>query len=168
MTEHLTAPPRIVERAAQPYVSIRGVVARETFSEIADRLPELHGWLAARGIEPAGAPFFRYLLIDMPRQLELEAGFPVPGEVDGDDLVRYGVLPAGRYVTLTHVGHPDRLCDLTAAMLRWGDEQGWRWDMAATPEGELWGCRLEVYETDPRTQPDPTQWQTSLAFRLAD
>ncbi|MGH3648006.1 MAG: GyrI-like domain-containing protein [Micromonosporaceae bacterium] len=104
----------------------------------------------------------------MPRRLEIEAGFPVASEVDGDELVGSGVLPAGRYVTLTHVGHPDRLVELTAAMLRWGDEQGWRWDVARDETGERWGCRLEVYETDPREWPDPATWQTTLAFRLAD
>lgn len=168
MTEQLTAPPRIVTRAAQPYVSIHGVVAMDSFSEIADRLPELLGWLDARGIAPVGAPFFRYLLIDMPRRLELEAGFPVASEVTGDELVGYGVLPAGRYATVTHVGHPEGLVELTAATLRWGDEQGWRWDMTVTEAGERWGGRLEVYETDPRRQPDPATWQTTLAFRLAD
>jgi hypothetical protein len=31
-----------------------------TIPEIADRLPEAFDWPAARGIEPAGAPFLRY------------------------------------------------------------------------------------------------------------
>ncbi|MGH3714822.1 MAG: GyrI-like domain-containing protein [Micromonosporaceae bacterium] len=164
----MTAPPRVVERAAQPYVAIAGVVTRDTFSQIADRLPELIGWLAERGIAPAAAPFLRYHVIDMPHRLEIEAGVPVPSQVTGEGLIRYGVLPAGRYATVTHVGHPERLTDLTAALLRWGAEQGWRWDMTETEAGERWGCRLEVYETDPRTHPDPATWQTTLAFRLAD
>jgi hypothetical protein len=40
--------------------------------------------------------------------------------------------------------------------------------MSASPEGERWGCRLEIYLTDPREQPDVSAWETQLAFRLAD
>lgn len=31
-----------------------------------------------------------------------------------------------------------------------------------------WGCRLEVYKTDPAEQPDTGKWETELLFRLAD
>ncbi len=41
----------------------------QTFAEVADRMPEVFGWLAARGIQPVGAPFFRYDVVDMERQL---------------------------------------------------------------------------------------------------
>ena len=37
-----------------------------------------------------------------------------------------------------------------------------------TPDGEAWGCRLEIYVTNPADQPDPATWQTQLAFKLAD
>ena len=36
------------------------------------------------------------------------------------------------------------------------------------PQGELWGCRLEIYETDPTVEPDMNPWTTTLSFRLAD
>src|SRR5262245_41741099 len=69
--------PIIVERAEQPYVGIRGLVTMPTIGAIADRIPEVFAWLGARGIEPAGAPFLKYNLIDMARELEIEAGVPV-------------------------------------------------------------------------------------------
>jgi hypothetical protein len=37
-----------------------------------------------------------------------------------------------------------------------------------SPVGERWGCRLEIYHTDPLEQPDMNAWRTELAFRLAD
>lgn len=43
--------PSIVDRPAQKYVA--------EFPRIADRLPPLIGTLAAHGLAPAGAPFFR-------------------------------------------------------------------------------------------------------------
>ncbi|HET6748231.1 MAG TPA: GyrI-like domain-containing protein [Actinomycetes bacterium] len=160
--------PRIVERAEQPYVAVSGRVTMQTIGAIADRLPEVFAWLGARGLEPAGAPFFKYDLIDMERQLEVEAGVPVAAAAAGDGEVVAGVLPAGRYASLTHVGHPDELVQATTALLDWAAQQGLAWDMTETPEGERWGCRLEVYKTDPAEQPDMSKWETELLFRLAD
>jgi effector-binding domain-containing protein len=160
--------PRIVERADQPYVAVGGLVTMQTIGEIADRLPEVLGWLGARGIEPAGAPFLRYNRIDMERQLEVEAGVPVAAAAPSDGEVLAGVLPAGRYATVTHVGHPDGLVAATAALLDWAAEQGLAWDVTGTPEGQRWGCRLEVYKTDPAEQPEMAKWETELLFRLAD
>jgi effector-binding domain-containing protein len=168
MSTQTPSRPEIVERAEQPYVAMAGSVTMTTFSDIADRLPELLGWLTARGIEPAGPPFFKYDLIDMHRELRIEAGFPVASPVPGEEPVRPGVLPAGRYATVTHIGHPDRLVDINAALLAWADERGLRWDMSETDAGQRWGCRLEVYKTDPRVEPDPSKWEVELAFRLAD
>jgi effector-binding domain-containing protein len=163
----MPAQPRIVERPDQPYVAISGQVTMQTVATIADRLPEVFVWLAEHDLEPAGAPFFRYNLVDMRRQLEVEVGVPVAAAVEGDGEVHAGVLPAGRYATVTHVGHPDELADVTAALLDWAAQQGLRWDMSETAHGQRWGCRLEVYHTDPADEPDMRKWETELAFRLA-
>jgi effector-binding domain-containing protein len=160
--------PSIVERAAQPYVGITRRVTMRTIPEIADRIPEVFGWLAARGVEPAGPPFLRFDLIQMSRELEVEAGVPVAAAPAGDDVVRPGVLPAGRYATTVHIGHPDELIGVTANLLDWAAAQNLRWDMADTAEGQRWGCRLEIYHTNPAEVPDPARWETELAFRLAD
>jgi effector-binding domain-containing protein len=160
--------PSIVERPEQPYVAISGLVTMQTVGAIADRLPEVFRWLAEHGLEPAGAPFFKYNLIDMDRKLEIEVGVPVAAIAEGDGDVRSGVLPAGRYATVGHVGHPDELIDVTAALLEWAADQGLRWDMSETYDGQRWGCRLEVYNTDPTEEPDMSRWEAELAFRLAD
>jgi len=135
---------------------------------IADRIPEIFGWLGARGIAPAGAPFFRYHVIDMERQLLVEAGIPVASAVDDEGDVRGGTLPAGRFAVVTHTGAPDTLVEATAALLDWAAAQGLTFDVTDSDEGEKWGCRVEFYLTDPAEQPDMTKWQTELAFRLAD
>jgi effector-binding domain-containing protein len=165
----MPAEPRIVERPEQPYVAISGQVTMQTIGAIADRLPEVFVWLAEHDLEPAGAPFLRYNLVDMRRQLEIEVGVPLAVAValDGDDEVHAGVLPAGRFATVTHVGHPDELVGVTAALLDWAPQQGLRWDMSETAHGQRWGCRLEVFHTDPADEPDMRKWETELAFRLA-
>ncbi|HTI28033.1 MAG TPA: GyrI-like domain-containing protein [Kutzneria sp.] len=160
--------PTVIERGEQPYVGIRRTITMQTFPEIADRMAGIVGWLAERGLAPAGAPFFRYLVIDMANELVVEAGFPVAAPVEGDGEVFFGVLPAGRYASVTHHGHPSELMGVTKQLNEWADAQGLRWDAEQTPAGDRFACRLEIYKTDPRVQPDMSQWDTELAFKLAD
>ncbi len=159
--------PVIERRDAQPYVGIRRTVTMQTIGEIADELPGLFGWLAERGLAYTAAPFFKYNVIDMQRELQMEIGIPIEAATSGDGRVFAATLPAGDYATVTHIGHPDELEAVTAALLAWADREGLRWDMVDTPDGQSWGCRLEHYQTDPAEQPDMSKWQTQLAFRLA-
>ena len=161
--------PKIAERGEQPYVAITATIPmREIGPSAQSLLPEVFGWLAARGIRPAGAPFFRYVVIDMAHLLEIEFGVPTSGTVAGDGRVHSGVLPAGRYASLVHRGHYDELYDANAVLIGWAKERGIRWDSAETPAGERFGCRIETYFTDPREEPDPTKWETEVAIRIAD
>jgi predicted transcriptional regulator YdeE len=104
----------------------------------------------------------------MAGRLDVEAGFPVAAPVAGDGEVVAGTLPAGRYVVTTHHGHPNGLAAATAAVLGWAVQQDLVWDAQETPDGTVWARRLEVYRTDPREQPDMTEWDTDLVFKLAD
>lgn len=162
--------PEIVTRTAQPYVAIRGQVSMAEIGAFAVRTPEVFAWLGAHGLAPAGPPFLKYNVIDMMRQLEIDNGVPVAAPVDsgGDAEVISGVLPAGRYATLTHVGHPSELMGATKTLLDWATGQGLTWDMSPDADGDRWGSRLEIYLTDPREEPDMAKWVTQLAFRLAD
>jgi effector-binding domain-containing protein len=166
--EFMSTAPEITDRAEQPYVAVKAQVTMQTISAIADRIPEVFGWLAAHGVAPAGAPFLKYNVIDMARQLEIEAGVPVAAAVDGDGSVLSGALPAGRYATVIHLGHPAKLVDTTAELLAWASGKGLVFDVSQTDAGQRWGCRLEIYLTDPGKQPDMDKWETQLAFRLAD
>lgn len=164
--------PTVVVRPEQPYVAIAGRVTMQTFGVVADRIPELFGWLAARQIAPVGAPFLRYNVIDMEREFEIEAGVPVAEVVkvaddEPGDLFA-AVLPAGRYAAVRHVGHPDELVEVNRRLLDWAEHRGLRWDVSDTERGQRWGCRTETYETDPRVEADPHNWTIALAFRLAD
>ena len=160
--------PEVTERPAQPYVAIRERVTMQTLGEVLPPLvPRVFAWLRDRGIPPAGAPFWKYNVIDMERFLEVEVGVPVAGPADGDGTVLAGMLPAGRYATVRYTGHPDGLLGVTASLREWAGREGLTWDMTNTPDGERWAARLEIYETDPADEPDMTKWTTQLAFRLA-
>lgn len=161
--------PRIATLPERPYVAIAATVGMDDLGTVVPPLNgEVFGWLAARGIPPAGPPFWRYNVIDMARALEVEAGAPVAAAVAGDGRVIAGVLPAGRYVIMRHVGHPDELVAATEALLDWAAEKGLTWDVSASPAGDRWGARLEIYHSDPDVEPDMTKWETELVFRLAD
>jgi effector-binding domain-containing protein len=164
----MSVAPEIVTRAEQPYVAIRARVTMAELGGLAGRHPEVFGWLAVRGVAPAGAPFFKYNFIDMTRELEVEAGVPVAAAVDGEGEIVSGVLPAGRYATLTYQGHPSELVGATKSLLDWAAGQGLSWDAWPDGSGERWGSRLENYLTDPSQEPDMSKWLTQLAFRLAD
>src|SRR5256886_9302013 len=117
MTSDLSTVPTIAYRAEQPYLAVKGPVTMNTIPAIADRFPEVFGFLAAKGIEPAGAPFLKYNVIDMEQQLEMEAGVPLPAGMTGGGEVFAGVLPPGRDATVHPVGHPQALLPVTARLL---------------------------------------------------
>ena len=157
--------PVIAERTEQPYVAIRALVTMQTLGQVVPGLhPEVRRWLRSQGLQPAGRPFFRYNVIDMDRQLEVEAGFPVAAPVSGEDQVLAAVRPAGRYATLWHTGHPDGLVGASETLLDWAAQQGLAWDVTSTPDGQKWGCRLEIYHDEPGQ--DMNDWKTELAFKL--
>lgn len=161
--------PRTEHRPEQPYAAIRVRVPMNRLGEVVPPLnAEVFGWLAAHGGSPAGAPFWKYNVIDMQAELEIEAGVAVVDPLAGDDRVICSVLPAGTYATLVHTGHPQELADATAALLAWGADHGVTWDAGPDPDGERWTARLEFYRTDPAVEPDMSVWETELAILTAD
>ena len=161
--------PSIIERPAVRYLGVTRPVTMTTFAIVADRIPDLIGTLIGQGTAITDAPFFRYRVIDMERQLIVDAGVPIgESEVELTDDLFIDELPAGRYATVTHTGVFDELIDVTTALLEWADDRGLQWDRTDGPHGDEWGCRLEIYLTNPAEEPDPSKFVTQLAFRLAD
>ena len=161
--------PAIFERAAQPYVGIAAKVEMSKIASVADKLPgELFGWLAAHGLQPAGAPFFRYHAIGADGVLDLEWGAPLAAPAAGDARVRPGELPAGSYARLIHVGPYGGIRDATAALQQWIKAQGRTLDIERTPTGDRTVCWVEFYPTDPRAEPDQSKWLTEIIMKLAD
>ncbi|GID27121.1 GyrI-like domain-containing protein [Paractinoplanes brasiliensis] len=159
--------PTIVELGEQPYVGRRESITMTRFARVADHLPAMFARLGERGVPVAGAPFLRYRVIDMSADLVVEAGIPITGPARVAPPLFVESLPAGRYVTTSHIGHPDGLMQVTARLLDWAYDRGLEFDMHPTPTGEVWGCRLEVLRTDPAEEPDMHRWRTDLFLKLA-
>ncbi|ACQ79383.1 transcriptional activator ligand binding domain protein [Beutenbergia cavernae DSM 12333] len=177
----MTAEPAVVERPSRPYVGIAEHVGMTEVGRIGGRIAELFTWAGEHGLDVTGAPFFRYHVIDMAREMLVEAGIPVadddatraavavlPASAADDGAIAAGLLPAGRYTVVLHRGHPDSLVAATAALLAWGAEQGLRFDHHEEDDGDHWASRIETYLSDPAEVPDMADWETELAFRLAD
>lgn len=160
--------PVVVARVEQPYVGITSTVTMRDMGEVLPLVaPRVYAWLAERGIEPSGPCFWRYTVIDMANELEVEVAVPVADPVAGDGTVQAGVLPGGRYVAVAHVGHPDTLDQATGDLLEWAAARSLDWDVTEVDGVQRWGARLEEYLNDPGDGVAMDLWTTNLLFRLA-
>jgi effector-binding domain-containing protein len=97
--------PTIELRPAQAYLGIGGAITDGVPAFVDRAFPQLFSWLREHAVEPAGPPFIRYRELDTDGEpLELEVGAPVNIDARGDERVRADALPAGRYLTMLHVG----------------------------------------------------------------
>jgi hypothetical protein len=74
--------PKLEYHGAQPYVGMRRSV---TMRDLGTVLPPLHRelgeWMQAHGVSPAGAPFWRYLVVHMEGKLVVDVGFPATADL---------------------------------------------------------------------------------------
>src|SRR5437667_9603765 len=99
----MSSAPEIVTRPEQPYVAIRTQVTMEDLGMVVPPLSqEVFAWLGKRGTPPAGAPCWKYNVIDMAGQPGRRRGGAGARGRGGDDRVVAGVLPGGGYRP-----HPD-------------------------------------------------------------
>ncbi|HEU4328119.1 MAG TPA: GyrI-like domain-containing protein [Roseiflexaceae bacterium] len=159
--------PQLKERAEQPYVGIRTQIPMSQLPQIIPQfLDELFAWLGQRGIAPACAPFQRLHVINMEGQMDVELGIPVAQAVPGDGRVSAGVIPAGRYATLVYRGLDG--IPGNRALIEWAAQQGLQWDRWDDPQGDAFRSRIESFLTDPDEEPDPNNWETEVAIKLAE
>jgi effector-binding domain-containing protein len=157
--------PRIVAKPETPYVGIRLVTPFRGMFAVRDNLmAELYEWLGKRDVAEVGSTFFRLHVIDMDGPMDVEVGAITKEALAGDDRVRAGTLPAGRYASVTYVNHGRRANHLLVTWIRDNGHTADRWD---EPAGDHFACRYEAYLTDPRTERMKTRWRIELNIRLA-
>ncbi len=164
-----TTEPKLDNRSEQHYVGIRTQVTMDEMGGdlIPQLIGEVYGWLGQHDVEPDGAAFMRYYVINMPGNLDVEIGVPVAAAVTGDGRVNSGVLPAGRYASLVYT-------DVTQGMegnrelIGWAEKNGIQWDRWDDPKGDAFRCRYEIFIDGPDEDPDPTNWRTEVAIKIAD
>ena len=159
-------PARVEERPDRLYVGIRVVTPFRGMLRVRDQLlEEVRRWIDQAAVEPTGHGFLRLHVIDMNGPMDIEAGYFTPQRCDGDERVRPGLMPAGRYATLTYKDHAMRA---NRALIEWARDNGVEFDRQDEPEGDGFACRYEAFLTDPKSEPRKTRWEVELAFKIAD
>ena len=98
-----TSQPTIEQRAEQPYMGVRTVTPWQNLPTVIPQfIGEVFGFLEQHGVAPRGAPFVRYHVIDMERELDIEVGVPVASSGAANGRIKPASLTAGRYASLIH------------------------------------------------------------------
>jgi effector-binding domain-containing protein len=159
--------PKLEDRMEQPYMGIRTQVPMQELPVVIPQLlDEVFAWLGKQGVAPAGAPIIRYHIINMESKLDIALGVPVASPLSGDSRVKASVLPAGRYASLVYTGVKNGI-EGNKALLEWGAAQGIQWDRWDDENGDAFGGRVEHLIDGPEDDPDPANWKTEVAIRLA-
>jgi effector-binding domain-containing protein len=156
--------PRIVKRPAQAYAAIRQDVKIPFQSAITKNLPKVEKWLAKREVEH-GPMLIKYDVIKMP-ELAVQIGFLLDAAIEGDETVSVGVLPAGKYATLTYWGHYRNLRDVTGMLINWARDKEIVWDSEAGSAGDSFASRFELYPNGPVDEPDSEKWETQIWIKV--
>jgi hypothetical protein len=157
--------PTVETRPERATAGIRTVTPFRGMFAVRDTLmTQLYDRLDRTGVE-FGPVFFRLHVVDMAGDMDIEVGAVTAKPIAGDDRMRPGVLPAGRYATLTYINHGRQANGL---LIDWVRAQGLPFDVVTGPAGDEFACRYEAYLTDPRTERLKKRWHTELAIRLAD
>lgn len=160
--------PKIDHREAQPYMGIRKSIKMDEMDKvIPEYIDEIMAWLNTEGIASTGAPFMRYYVINMSDLLDVELAFPVAEALQGTDRIKAGVLPAGRYASLIYTDVTKGI-EGNGILIGWAEKQGLKWDRWDDPQGDAFASRYEIFLTGPEDDPDPANWDTEVAIKLAD
>jgi effector-binding domain-containing protein len=165
--------PQIAQRPAQPYLGVAGRIIDGVPAFVDKAFPELYRWLADHGVKPSGPPFIRFRELDAQGEpLEIEVAAPVETQAEGDERVKAGTLPAGRYLTLVHRGpyRSESAPDLAAAreqLVTFAAERGIV-HSRTTADGTTLPCAVERYLIGPPAESDFMKWETEFAYLVLD
>jgi effector-binding domain-containing protein len=166
-TKTMVGKPGVYERPDEHYMGIRTQTPFKGMFTVIDKqlFKELRAWMKQEGVEPVGQPFFRYYVINMEGEMDVEVGIPVTIALPSDGRVRPGVLPGGRYASLVYIGTG---YTGSGALISWAIENGVAFDQWDVPKGTAFRARYERYLTDPKIQPLKSKWEVEVAIKLAD
>jgi effector-binding domain-containing protein len=159
--------PKFVELPTRNYVGVRLPVTIPFGTDVPPAFNELVEALNKAGVKADGMEFIRYNLIDMPR-LEIDIAITTDATIPLSGRLVRSVIPGGQYVSVTYTGPYDGLIGATGSLIDWAKENNVRWDVQVTPEGERFASRLELYENNPSTEPDPHKLVTTILIKVAD
>ena len=158
--------PKIEQRGAVQYMGIRiQTPFSGMFAQVDKLRKELAKWFKSKGIEAHGPSLLRYHVIDMNGMMDIAYGTVCADPLAGDERVQPASLPAGRYVSLVYSRYALRG---NKALIGFIQENGLPVDRWDDEKGDAFGCRYEMFLTDPRVEHRKSKWQVEVAIKLLD
>jgi effector-binding domain-containing protein len=160
--------PSVETKADQPFAAIELTLAQPEISGTAPPLiQDVIDWVKAKGGELTGPPFFNYVAFLPGGKMTMHVGMPTAKVLAGDDKIKTGSIPAGRYAVVTHTGPYHELYEANMELDKWARDKGF--EFAGEEKGDKFvgATRLEIYHKDPGEDPSGHP-VTEVAFRLKD
>jgi len=151
----MICPCELVERPAQPVLSVRTRTPVERLPEVFQRVyGSIIQYLGEVRAQPAGPAFAAYRNMDM-QDLDVEVGFPVQATLPGRGEIKPGEIPGGQQATCVYTGPYHGVGEAYEALSAWLKEKG----LQAS------GVAYEIYLNDPGSTP-PEELRTEVMFPL--
>lgn len=114
----------VMQKSAQPVLSMR---TRTSVANLPQELGKAYNaiikYLGEKGLNPAGPAFAAYYNLDM-ENLDVEMGFPVQEQIDGNSEIKSNEIPAGKQVSCMYKGPYAKMESTYNEMTEWMNENG--------------------------------------------
>jgi effector-binding domain-containing protein len=156
----------VKESAEIPYASLRREVDQQEIpKEIPPLVDLLLNLLQVENIKPTGECFFRYLSCTVGGQMVVDAGFPIEKTNSKSVRITFDSFPAGKYLSVIHHGDYRNLIEAHEYLENYSKSNNLPLDERKTDSNVEWGCRAEIYLTEPDLTPI-ADWKTEVKFLL--
>jgi effector-binding domain-containing protein len=164
--ENIIGPASIVEKPERAYLGIRFKTPFDgMFALVTKALKELRKWSKENSLSEEGPYFLRYYLTDMKGMMDVEVGLMTNSGLIGQERIKPGSLPKGRYATLVYSGNGLRG---NQALMKWARDNGIKFEPLVPDAVESYICRYEAYLTDYRIESRKLLWDVELSIKIAD
>ncbi len=99
--------------------------------------------------------------------MAVEVGFPIEKTDSKFDNMEFSSFPAGKYLSVIHIGDYKNLNNAHSYLESYAKSNNLVLDESKTDAGVVWGCRAEIYLTEPAVTPIE-DWKTEVAFLLKE
>ncbi len=138
-------------------VSIRQKIPSDQLPQVIGKsMMQVMNFLENRRMRPSGPPVT--LFHDTNDSfIDFEVGIPVNKQVESHDQIKMSTIPSGKAVYALYKGSLENIAPVYAEMIKWANER----QIKTT---KLW---WERYLTDPRKEPDQSNWKTEIYYQIA-
>ncbi|NLC84129.1 MAG: GyrI-like domain-containing protein [Ruminococcaceae bacterium] len=135
---------QIVETEKQPVLSVSVTTSiRNLPNVVGPAFGKVAAYIVEKGEEPLGPAFIAYFNMDM-ENLNIELGFPIAREIEGNDDIVLRYIPAGKKAIGYHKGAYNELGSMYERLTRFITEKGYN------PSGVVY----EYYYNSPEEVPE--------------